>query len=186
MYCYNMSTPSFETTFLLSLIKRFHTYKQLGDKTLERLTNEQLYYTPNNNANSIAIIIQHLHGNMLSRFTNFLTEDGEKPWRQRDAEFETQHFSKEMLLQKWEQGWQCLFGTLQNLQPGDLQKTIYIRHEPLVVADALLRQLAHYPYHVAQIIHIAKTVTTQWQSLSIEKGKSNEYNSEMKNRAGGK
>jgi len=166
--------------FLKDIIKRFKTYKDLGDKTFEQLNDEDVIYQPNEESNSIAIIVQHLHGNMLSRFTNFLTEDGEKPWRNRDKEFEQTILSKEEVIRLWNEGWACLMNALALLQPDDLMKTIYIRTEPSLVYDALLRQLAHYPNHVGQIQYIGKMRKgAAWRSLSIPKGKSEDFNSKM-------
>lgn len=171
---------TFEEGFINDTIKRLKGYKELGDKTLAQLDSEDLNFSPNEESNSIATIIQHMHGNMLSRFTNFLTEDGEKPWRKRDAEFDKNHLPKNNILALWEEGWQAVMQALQGLQPGDLMKTIYIRTEPLLVYDAILRQLAHYPYHVGQIIYIGKLRTGKsWQPLSIAKGQSEQYNKEL-------
>jgi hypothetical protein len=155
--------------FLADCIKRFEYYKALGDKTFEQLTSEQCFYQPNEQSNSIAIIVQHLYGNMLSRWTNFLTEDGEKNWRKRDAEFEPMLTTKEDVISFWNEGWKVFLDVLKSLSEADLQKTITIRNEPLQVYDAILRQLAHYPYHVGQIVYIAKLVTTDFKSLSIPK-----------------
>ena len=163
--------------FLETSIRRFRYYKNLGDKTLAVLTSEQLHYRPNEESNSIAIIIHHMSGNMLSRWTNFLTEDGEKPWRQRDEEFEMTDQTKEQVIARWEKGWSCFFDTLVSLKEDDLLSTVTIRQEPLTVIDAINRQLAHYPYHVGQMIYVAKLLTnTEWVSLSIPKGGSGTYN----------
>jgi hypothetical protein len=124
-----------------------------------------------------------MYGNMLSRWTNFLTEDGEKAWRKRDAEFELQDCTKEDLISFWNEGWKCLLDTLRSLQPEDLDKTIYIRTEPLIAFDAILRQVAHYAYHVGQIVYIGKLVkASDWNSLSIAKGASAAFNEHMKNK----
>ena len=166
--------------YLESVIKRFGTYKDLGDKTFEQLTEDEFHYRPNEASNSVAVIIQHIAGNMLSRWTRFLEEDGEKTWRNRDAEFEEGKQSKEALIDYWEKGWNCLLGTLQSLKEEDLLKTIHIRNEPLVVIDAINRQLAHYPHHVGQIIYVGKIIKNEsWKNLSIEKGKSQEFNDKM-------
>lgn len=167
--------------FLKDCIKRFLYYKELGDKTLEQISEEELHWMPSSESNSIALIIQHMHGNMKSRWTNFLTEDGEKPWRNRDQEFEQPIWTKEAALDIWNQGWTCLLDTLASLQTEDLQKTIYIRTEPLLVYDAILRQLAHYPYHVGQIVYIGRMIRNeQWKNLSIPKGNSQAFNEQMK------
>ena len=167
--------------FLKNCIKRFLYYKELGDRTLEQISEEELHWMPSSESNSIALIIQHMHGNMKSRWTNFLTEDGEKPWRNRDQEFEQPIWTKEAALDIWNQGWNCLLDTLAGLQTEDLQKTIYIRTEPLLVYDAILRQLAHYPYHVGQIVYIGRMIRNeQWKNLSIPKGNSQAFNEQMK------
>ncbi|WP_462252873.1 DUF1572 family protein [Ferruginibacter sp.] len=169
-----------EKSFLQSAIKRLAYYKDLGDKTFAQLTDADFHYQPNEASNSIAIIIQHTAGNMLSRWTDFLTSDGEKEWRNRDTEFEEQHLSKKQLIDLWEKGWQCLLDALNALAEDDLLKTIYIRSESLLVVDAVNRQLAHYPYHVGQIIYVAKTITNNnWQNLSIAKGNSSQFNNQM-------
>jgi hypothetical protein len=168
---------SIGTTYLQTAIKRLRYYKELGEKTFGQLTDAELNVAPNTASNSIAVIVQHVAGNMLSRWTNFLTEDGEKPWRQRDEEFEVHDYSKQQILELWEKGWACFLDALTSLTENDLLKTIYIREEPLLVIDAINRQLAHYPYHIGQIIYIGKLIKdTGWQSLSIEKGKSEAYN----------
>src|SRR5665213_910487 len=139
--------------YLESVIKRFKQYKSLGDKTLEQLEEENLFWQYNDESNSIAIIVQHMHGNMLSRWTNFLTEDGEKEWRKRDDEFEEQKMSREKLLALWEEGWKCCLDSLRSLSGDDLERIIHIRNEPLSVVDAINRQIAHYSYHEGQIIY---------------------------------
>jgi len=166
--------------YLESVIKRFLVYKALGDKTMEQLDEENLFWQYNDASNSIAIIVQHLWGNMLSRWTNFLTEDGEKEWRERDAEFEKVINTKEELIIKWDEGWDRLFAELKSLTDDDLNKTIYIRKEPLTVIDAINRQLAHYSYHVGQMVYIGKMqLNDRWISLSIPKGNSKEFNDKM-------
>ncbi|MBP6023226.1 DUF1572 family protein [Ferruginibacter sp.] len=169
------------TAFLNSAIKRLSYYKELGDKTFTQLNDADFHYQPNDTSNSIAIIIQHMAGNMQSRWTDFLTTDGEKDWRNRDTEFEAQQLSKQQLIELWNKGWQCFFDALQSLTADDLLKTIHIRSEGLLVVDAINRQLAHYPYHVGQIIYVAKIITNNnWQNLSVAKGQSDEYNRQIK------
>ena len=156
--------------FLESAIKRLTDYKKLCDKAFTQLNENDLHFTPSSESNSIAIIIQHMHGNMLSRWTNFLTEDGEKEWRKRDGEFEVHKMSSEKLIALWEEGWKCCLDALVSLSGDDLEKTIHIRNEPLSVVDAINRQIAHYSYHAGQIIYIAKIIRDKdWQSLSIPK-----------------
>jgi hypothetical protein len=166
--------------FIQDAIKRFNNYKQLGEKTFEQLEEKDFFVQPSLESNSIAVIIQHLHGNMLSRWTNFLTEDGEKEWRKRDEEFENLSLTKEKIIDLWNEGWACLLNALQSLTEDDLNKTIYIRTEPLNVGDAILRQLAHYPYHVGQIVYIGRLIKNEnWQSLSIPKNQSKQYNASV-------
>ena len=172
---------TFQSDFLQTAIRRLKYYKDLAEKTFDQLSDKDFHFQFNEESNSIAIIIQHMAGNMLSRWTNFLTEDGEKSWRNRDDEFETHNDSPEQLMEIWEKGWQCFFQALRSLEPADLQKTIYIRNEPLNVTDAIIRQLAHYPYHVGQIVYIGRLIRNeQWKNLSIPKGQSDVYNSQMK------
>jgi hypothetical protein len=165
-------------TYLQSVIKRMQTYKELGDKAFAQLEEKDFHFSPNEQSNSIAIIIQHLSGNMLSRWTNFLTEDGEKTWRERDREFndDPRFLTREPLLGYWERGWACLFDSLQLLKEEDLLKTVTIRGEPLIVIDAINRQLAHYPHHVGQILYVGKIIKgNSWKSLSIPKGQSEQF-----------
>lgn len=167
------------TNFLESVKKQFEYYKQLGEKTMEQLPDDKLFWQFNEESNSIAVIVKHLHGNMLSRWTDFLTTDGEKEWRKRDEEFENDIQSREALLKTWEEGWNCLFKALNALTEEDLSKTVYIRNQGCTVADAIGRQLAHYPYHIGQIVFIGKMVRNeQWHSLSIPKGGSKSYNAD--------
>ena len=171
---------SIGNSFLQSAIKRFNYYKELGDKTFEQIKEADFYFKPNAESNSIAIILQHTAGNMLSRWTDFLTVDGEKEWRNRDVEFEDQKLTQQQLVALWQKGWDCLLGTLTSLTEDDLQKTIFIRSEGLLVVDAINRQLAHYPYHVGQIIYLAKIIKSKdWQNLSIAKGYSEQFNQQM-------
>lgn len=163
--------------YLQTAIRRMKYYKDLGDKTFEQLNEWDFHYQPNEESNSIAVIIQHMTGNMLSRWTHFLEEDGEKEWRQRDDEFEVHDYNKQQLLELWEKGWTCFLGALESLKKKDLKKTVYIRKEPLSVIDAINRQLAHYPYHIGQLIYIARIIRNKnWKNLSIPKGQSQQYN----------
>ncbi len=165
--------------YLINTIKLARYYKNLGDKTFEQLSEEDIHWSAGENSNSIAAIVKHLWGNMLSRFTNFITEDGEKAWRQRDAEFDDDISGKEELLSKWNEGWSCFLSTLEKLNTEDLSKTIYICNEGHSVMDAIQRQMAHYPMHIGQIIFAAKLLKgSEWQTLSIAKGASEKYNSE--------
>ena len=165
------------------LTLRFQFYKNLGEKAMEPLMEDELHWQYNEESNSIAVLVNHISGNMQSRFTNFLTEDGEKPWRNRDAEFENSYQSKEELLNIWEKGWDCLFQALEQLDEENLKNTVTIRGEAMLVADALFRQLSHYAYHVGQMVYIAKMIkNSDWKSLSIPKNKSKEFNAKMLNK----
>ena len=158
--------------FLQTAISRVKYYKSLAEKTFEQVSDEDLNYQFNGESNSIAMIVQHMVGNMLSRWTNFLTEDGEKSWRQRDEEFVVHNYNKQQLIELWEKGWNCFLGTMNELTTEDLLKTIFIRKEPLTVIDAINRQLAHYAYHVGQIVFIGKMLKNEeWKSLSIPRKK---------------
>lgn len=164
-------------------IKRFEYYKMLGDKSFEQLSDEQIFWQFNKESNSIAIIVKHVAGNMLSRWTNFLTEDGEKSWRNRDEEFVNTFQSKAEVLEYWERGWKCLFEALNQINDENLYSTIYIRNEAHSVVDAVFRQLAHYPYHIGQIVFIAKMMKNEdWKTLSIARNKSRDFNNEMKDK----
>jgi hypothetical protein len=168
-----------ESDYLESVKKQFEYYKLLGEKTIAQLPPEKLFWQYNPESNSIATIVKHLHGNMMSRWTDFLTTDGEKEWRKRDAEFENTIDSKELLMQLWDEGWTCFFNALNGLTDSDLSRTIYIRNQGHTVTEAINRQLAHYPYHVGQIVFIGKMICNEtWTSLSIPRGSSNVYNKE--------
>jgi hypothetical protein len=166
--------------YLESIRKQFEYYKMLGDKTFAQISeDDKLFWQYNEDSNSIATIVKHLWGNMLSRWTDFLTSDGEKPWRDRDAEFENDIKTREELLTKWNEGWTCLFTAINALQPEDLGKIIYIRNQGHTVMEAINRQLAHYPYHVGQIVFQGKMLATNgWTSLSIPKGGSQNFNAD--------
>jgi len=166
---------SLGSIYLESVINRMIGYKELADKTFSQLEEKDFHFQPNETSNSIAIIIQHMSGNMMSRWTNFLTEDGEKTWRARDEEFEEQKHSREQLMDIWNKGWECMLQSLRSLTENDLLKTIHIRNEPLSAVDAINRQLAHYPYHIGQILYIGKIIKDdQWKNLSMPKRKRQE------------
>lgn len=166
-----------QTNYLESIIKQFMYYKLLGEKTFAQLPDEQLFRQYNESGNSIAIIVKHLWGNMMSRWTDFLTTDGEKEWRRRDAEFENDIATKQEMLAKWNEGWSVFLAALHSLKEEDLNRIIYIRNEGHTVMEAINRQLAHYPYHVGQLVFIGKMAAENWNSLSIPKGMSGSYNS---------
>lgn len=164
---------------LESLKSRFAQYKVLGEKALAQLDDAQFLMPEPTGQNSISIIIRHMYGNMLSRFTNFLTEDGEKSWRQRDAEFEESTQNREELMNAWEAGWRCLFDALDAMQDAQLADTVMIRGEGMTALDAILRQLAHHSYHVGQIVTLCKQRAAAWNSLSIPKGQSQQFTATM-------
>lgn len=166
--------------FLTNVVKRMQEQKTLADKTFAQLTAQQMLQPINEGSNPIAVIIQHMAGNMHSRWKNFLTEDGEKPWRSRDAEFEQTARSKEELLKIWEEGWAVFFEALQALTPTDLDKNVYIRSQPLSVIDAIVRQVAHYSHHCGQIVFLGKALLgVGFNSLSIPLGASQQFNQQL-------
>lgn len=163
--------------YLTSAKKQFAYYKMLGEKTLAQLSDEELHWQFNAESNSIAIIVNHVSGNMQSRWTDFLTSDGEKSWRNRDAEFEDSIASRAELLDRWNQGWQCLFQALDSINENNFATEVYIRNTGHTVVEAINRQLSHYAYHVGQIVMLGKMLKgSAWQSLSIPKNQSEEYN----------
>lgn len=165
------------TNYLESIRKQFQYYKLLGDKTFAQLEEKDIFWKQNSASNSIAIIVKHLWGNMRSRWTDFFTSDGEKEWRHRDQEFVEDIKSKEELLTKWEEGWNCLFAALDSVNEENFDTTIYIRNMGHTIVEAINRQFAHYSYHVGQIVFIGTMIKgKEWQSLSIPKGQSVAYN----------
>ncbi len=169
-----------QNNYLQSAAQQFTNYKLLAEKTFAQLSDEQLCWQYNETSNSVAIIVKHLWGNMLSRWTDFLTADGEKEWRRRDAEFDNDLESREAIMLKWEEGWACFFTTLGSLSAKDLSKEIFIRAQPLSVMEAINRQLTHYAYHVGQIVFLGKMLSNdKWQTLSISKGNSIAYNEKL-------
>lgn len=166
-------------TYLEGIHKQFKYYKSLGDKTIDQLPDKQLFWQYNDESNSIAIIVKHLWGNMKSRWTDFLTADGEKEWRERDAEFDNDIKTKEELLLKWNDGWNCLFEAIESINTNNFDQPVYIRNIEHSITEAINRQLAHYAYHIGQIVFVGKMIADEkWQSLSIPKGKSKVYNKE--------
>ncbi|MFZ6051300.1 DUF1572 family protein [Halocola ammonii] len=163
--------------YLTSVQLQFKHYKKIAEKSFDQIPEEMLFWQASEESNSIATIVKHLSGNMLSRWTDFLESDGEKSWRNRDSEFENDIESKEELLEIWEKGWDCLLETLDSLAHKDLAKKVLIRNEPHTVTEAINRQLAHYSYHIGQIVFIGKMVAGEdWHALTIPKGKSEQYN----------
>ena len=157
--------------------KQFEYYKLLGERTFSQLDDESLFWQYNEASNSIAIIVKHLWGNMLSRWTDFLTSDGEKDWRNREGEFEADIQSRKELLEKWDEGWACLFIALDSVDENNRDAIVYIRNMGHSIPEAVNRQLAHYAYHIGQIVYIGRMArNTDWQSLSIPKGGTEAFN----------
>lgn len=172
-----MNTLEGYKTYLESVTKQFLYYKKLGEQAIGQLGDADLYWRYNQESNSVVIIVQHLVGNMRSRFTDFLTTDGEKTWRKRDEEFEDRHINREQLMASWDAGWTCLLNSLLSLRTTDLETIVYIRNEGHTVLEAINRQLAHYAYHIGQIVYLAKMLKDdRWQTLSIPRNKSAQYN----------
>ena len=168
-----------KTDYLESVKKQFEYYKMLGEKTFVQLPDEKLFWQYNESSNSVATIVKHLWGNMLSRWTDFLTTDGEKEWRNRDAEFDNDIKSREELLSKWNEGWNCLMNSINSLTEEDLQKEVFIRNQGHSVVEAINRQVAHCAYHAGQIIYIGKMICDNtWNSLSIPRGGSKKFNAD--------
>lgn len=164
--------PAFASLYLQQVLSDFQGIKKLGDKAMAQLNDEAINYAPDAESNSIAIIVKHMHGNMLSRWTDFLTTDGEKPNRQRDEEFEGGLASLAELLRLWEEGWGLVLSTIEGLTEADVLRTVTIRGEPHSVMQAIQRQISHYGYHVGQIVYAAKLIrSSEWNTLSIPKRK---------------
>lgn len=167
------------SSYLSSMVSHFSSYRLLGEKAMGQMQDVMLFWQYNPESNSVATIVKHLAGNMLSRWTDIFNTDGEKEWRNRDAEFVNDVNSREELMALWNSGWDRLFETLSSLQETDLERVIYIRNEAHTVMDAINRQLAHYSSHIGQIIYIGKMVCNEeWISLSIPRNRSDEFNQE--------
>jgi hypothetical protein len=171
------------TSYLKDSIDLFRYYKKLAERAMAQCPEPVLFQTLDAESNSIAVIVKHMSGNMRSRWTDFLTSDGEKPDRNRDTEFETPPATRPELMEMWERGWKILFGALEPLTEADLTRTVMIRTEPHSVMQAINRQMAHYAHHIGQIIYVAKHLTTQatgeWDSLSVPRGKSQQFTAEV-------
>jgi uncharacterized damage-inducible protein DinB len=167
----------FTTSYLEDSLAVFRYYKKLAERAIEQVTDEQLFAALDEEANSIAVVVKHMAGNMRSRWTDFLTTDGEKSDRHRDTEFENPPAPRKALMDLWEEGWARLFHALEPLSDVDLARTVTIRGEPHSVMQAINRQLAHYPHHVGQIVLLAKHFAHDgWQSLSVPRNKSADFN----------
>ncbi len=167
-----------QENYIQSAKKQFEYYKSLGEKTFDQLSEEEIFWQYNAESNSVAIMVNHLYGNMMSRWTDFLTTDGEKEWRNRDSEFESIIQTKEEMLDKWQQGWICLFTALDSINDDNFDTVILIRNQRHTIVEAVNRQMMHYAYHSGQIVYVGRMIRgPQWQSLSIPKGQSEEFNS---------
>jgi hypothetical protein len=172
-------------TFLSSMTTAFQSQKRNAEKAVQQLPDEKLHVPLDANTNSVCVIMKHMAGNLQSRFSDFLTTDGEKQDRNRDGEFIDEQATRDAIMAHWEAGWSVLFDTLASLRPEDLAKTIMIRHEPYIVLDALLRALAHQAYHVGQIVQLARFLAKDdWQTITIPRGGSQTFNRDMKAKHG--
>lgn len=167
----------FPEHFLQNIISEFKRYKDLGDRCFEQLSDTDIHWRLNEESNSIAIVVKHMVGNMLSRWTNFLTEDGEKSWRKRDTEFTDPYLNKTEMTEAWDKGWHCVFEAMDTIDMSNFNQDVFIRAEKHSIPEALNRQLAHYAYHTGQIVMIAKIIKgSTWKPLTIPKGKSEAFN----------
>ena len=158
-------------------LESFRNYKKLAERAIEQVSDEEFFSTIDAEANSIAVVVKHIAGNLLSRWSDFLTTDGEKATRDRDAEFEIIADTRESLMKFWERGWQTLFDNIEPLTVDDFSKTITIRGQIHTIVEAINRQLTHYSYHVGQIVFLAKHFkSADWKTLSVPKNKSSEFN----------
>jgi hypothetical protein len=168
----------FTTSYVKDATEVFKQYKRLAERSIAQAPDEALCTCPDAESNSIAVIVKHLAGNMRSRWTDFLTADGEKPDRNRDTEFETPPQTRAEIMAMWEAGWKCVFDALTPLTDVDLTRTVRIRNEPHSVMQAINRQIAHYSYHVGQIVYLAKHYAASngaWTAVTIPRGKSTEF-----------
>jgi hypothetical protein len=173
----------FTTSYLADSLTQFRAFKAMGERAMAQVTDDQLQVALDPESNSIAVIVKHMAGNMRSRWTDFLTSDGEKPDRNRDTEFEAPPATRAALMELWESGWRLVFSALEPLTDADLGRTVYIRNEPHSVMQAINRQVAHYSCHAGQIVFLAKHLaSSKWTSLTIPRGKSAEVNAKMMER----
>lgn len=171
----------FTTSFHKESLEVFRAYKRYAERAMEQLSDDDLFRVIDGDTNSIAIIVKHMTGNMRSRFTNFLTEDGEKPWRNRDTEFEDPVSTREALMQDWENGWAVVFREIGALADDDMARVVTVRGDPHSIMQAILRQVGHYAQHVGQIVLLAKHYKgAEWKSPSIPKGQSDEFTRRVK------
>jgi Protein of unknown function (DUF1572) len=181
-----MSAEAIVQNYLDDALSSFRAYKKLADKAIAQLKDEEFFVTLDEEGNSVAVVIKHIAGNMLSRWTDFLTSDGEKPDRNRDMEFVIEpHTSKDDVLAYWERGWKSVFDALEPLRLEDFEKKITIRGEEHTIVQAINRQLSHYAYHIGQIVFLAKHFrSAEWKSLSIPRNRSSDFNAYLANQPG--
>ena len=180
-----MSSEAIVQNYQEDAIKAMRAYKKLAEKAIAQLHDDEFFVTLDEESNSVAVVMKHMAGNMLSRWTEFLTSDGEKPDRNRDMEFVIEpHTTKDDVLAYWERGWKCVFDAIEPLQSADFERTVLIREEPHTIVQALNRQLMHYAYHIGQIVFLAKHFrSASWNSLSVPRNRSAEFNATMHQRA---
>ncbi len=167
--------------FLASSTAVFLSYRSLGERAIAQVSDEALNRQEDEECNSIATIVKHLHGNMISRWTDFLTSDGEKENRHRDNEFEVEALSRQELMNRWNAGWECLFASMSSLSSADVEREVLIRAEAHSVLEAIQRQIGHTAYHVGQIVMLAKMYRkSDWQSLTVPRGQSEQFNAQMR------
>jgi len=172
-----MNHEAISKNYLDDAIRSFRSYKRLAERALEQVSDDEFFFQIDEESNSLALIVKHIAGNQRSRWRDFLTSDGEKPDRHRDTEFELIDDTRESLKAFWETGWTTLFDALESLTPEDLEKTVTIRGEPHTVVEAINRQLTHYPYHIGQIVFLAKHLRASgWKTLSVPRNRSAEFN----------
>lgn len=172
-----MNNEAISRNYLEDAIRSFRSYKRLAERALEQVNDDEFFVQIDEESNSLALIVKHIAGNQRSRWRDFLTSDGEKPDRHRDTEFELIEDTRESLMAFWESGWATLFEALEGLTPEDLERTVTIRGEPHTVVEAINRQLTHYPYHIGQLVFLAKHLkASEWKTLSVPRNRSAEFN----------
>ncbi|HZN06499.1 MAG TPA: DUF1572 family protein [Pyrinomonadaceae bacterium] len=180
-----MSSEAIVQNYFEDAVSALKAYKKMADKAIAQMNDDELFVTLDEESNSVAVIMKHMAGNMFSRWTDFLTSDGEKPNRNRDMEFVIEaNTTKQDVLDYWERGWACVFAAIEPLTLEDFEKTVMIRGEKHTIVQAINRQLMHYAYHIGQIVYLAKHFrSTEWSSLSIPRNKSAEFNLKMQSQA---
>ena len=179
-------TDSLAEHYLKDAVRVFRGQKKLADGAAAQVSDEEFFRAIDAESNSIALIMKHMAGNMRSRWTDFLTSDGEKPDRHRDTEFVVEAEDRAAIMERWEAGWRTVFDTLESLKPEDINRTVTIRGEPHTVVEAVNRQLSHYGQHTGQIVFLAKHLkSSDWKTLSIARGKSEDFNKSQEGSHGG-